>query len=117
MQGGRGGDGRARRERHRECVCVCDERAWVWGQAAVELRLVKARTGPPRQPLTLVRAPTADDAARCGRASLSFSFPTGTTTYYLDLNKRKKCVENIVKREYILESDLLVRPRRRRRYF
>jgi hypothetical protein len=116
VQGGRGGDGRARRERHRECVCLCDERAWVWGQAAVELRLVKARTGPPRQPLTLVRAPTADDAARCGRASLSFSFPTGTTTYYLDLNKRKKCVENIVKREYILESDLLVRPRRRR-YF
>jgi hypothetical protein len=45
---------------------------WVWGQAAVELRLVKARTGP------LVSLSLADALAAAAHLSL-FSFPGGIT--------------------------------------
>lgn len=57
-----------------------DGGVWVWGQAAVELRLVKARTGP------LVSLSLADALAAAAHLSL-FSFPGGTTYYWTLRNK------------------------------
>jgi hypothetical protein len=98
---GAGREGRRRpgatRETQRVCVCVMSVRGFGgrllsnsdWSRLA-RAHLVSLSLSSAPQPLTTLLA---------AAALLSFSFPTGTTTYYLDLDKRKKCVENIVKRE------------------